>query len=90
MRWKDLRRSSNVRDLRGAGGVGRAGPRLGIPLRFGSGGSILTVVFGVIGTLVIGTYYLPEHLKDAGVLEISQVGWALFLVANVLFTYLSR
>lgn len=44
MRWKDLRRSSNVRDLRGAGGVGRGGPRLGIPLRFGSGGSILTVV----------------------------------------------
>jgi Undecaprenyl-phosphate glucose phosphotransferase len=53
-------------------------------------GSILTVVLGVFGTLVVGTYYLPEHLKDAGVLEISQVGWGLFLFANVLFTYLSR
>src|SRR5688500_722993 len=50
-------------------------------------GSILAVVFGVFGTLVVGTYYLPEHLKDAGVLEISQVGWAIFLVVNVVFTY---
>jgi hypothetical protein len=42
-------------------------------------GSILAVVIGVFGTLVVGTYYLPEHLKDAGVYEVSQIGWALFL-----------
>src|SRR5215213_1394782 len=53
-------------------------------------GSILAVVLGVFGTLVVGTYYLPEQLKDAGVYEVSQVGWALFLGANVLFTYGSR
>ena len=53
-------------------------------------GSILAVVLGVFGTLVVGTYYLPEPLKDAGVYEVSQIGWAVFLVANLLFTYLSR
>ena len=34
-------------------------------------GSILAVVLGVFGTLVVGTYYLPEHLKDAGVSDYS-------------------
>src|SRR5688572_324729 len=53
-------------------------------------GSILAVVLGVFGTLVVGTYYLPEPLKDAGVYEVSQIGWGLFLIANLLFTYLSR
>jgi predicted metalloprotease len=42
MRWKDLRRSSNVRDVRGAGGGGR------VPLRIGRGG-----IGGGIGGLVI-------------------------------------
>ena len=42
MRWKDLRRSSNVRDVRGAGGGGR------IPLRIGRGG-----FGGGLGMLVI-------------------------------------
>jgi Undecaprenyl-phosphate glucose phosphotransferase len=53
-------------------------------------GSIMAIVLGVFGTLVVGTYYLPEQLKDAGVTEVSQVGWAVFLVVNVLLTYLSR
>ena len=53
-------------------------------------GTILAVVLGVFGTLVVGTYYLPEELKDAGVYEVSQVGWALFLFINVAFTYTSR
>ncbi len=43
MRWKDLRRSSNVRDVRGAGGGGR------MPLRIGRGGG----VGGGLGLLVI-------------------------------------
>jgi Undecaprenyl-phosphate glucose phosphotransferase len=53
-------------------------------------GSILAVVVGVFATLYIGTYYLPPALKDKGVYEVSQVGWALFLGVNVLFTYSSR
>jgi exopolysaccharide biosynthesis polyprenyl glycosylphosphotransferase len=53
-------------------------------------GSILAVVVGVFGTLYFGTYYLTEELKDKGVYEVSQVGWALFLATNVVFTYTSR
>jgi hypothetical protein len=43
MRWKDLRRSSNVRDVRGMG------RRVGIPLRIGRGGR----VGGGLGAVVI-------------------------------------
>ncbi len=53
-------------------------------------GSILAVVVGVFGTLYVGTYYLPQELKDKGVYEVSQLGWALFLATNVIFTYTSR
>ena len=53
-------------------------------------GSILAVVIGVFATLYVGTYYLPAELKDKGVYEVSQVGWALFLVVNVILTYSSR
>jgi Undecaprenyl-phosphate glucose phosphotransferase len=48
------------------------------------------VVIGVFGTLYFGTYYLTEELKDKGVFEVSQVGWAVFLVTNVVFAYTSR
>lgn len=41
MRWKDLRRSSNVRDVRGAGGGGRM--RMGGP-RIGGGLGVLVIV----------------------------------------------
>ncbi len=40
MRWKDLRRSSNVNDVRGSGG----GMRTGIPLSFGGRGGGIGVV----------------------------------------------
>ena len=53
-------------------------------------GSILAVVIGVFGTLYFGTYYLTEELKDKGVYEVSQIGWALFLVINMVFAYTSR
>jgi Undecaprenyl-phosphate glucose phosphotransferase len=53
-------------------------------------GSILAVVIGVFGTLYVGTYYLPQELKDKGVYEVSQLGWGLFLATNVVFTYGSR
>jgi Undecaprenyl-phosphate glucose phosphotransferase len=53
-------------------------------------GSILAVVIGVFGTLVVGSYYLPRELKEKGVLEVSQLAWVLFLASNVIFTYASR
>ena len=53
-------------------------------------GSIVAVVLGVGGTLYVQTYYLSEAAKDRGMLEISQPVWALFLVLNVLMTYLLR
>lgn len=53
-------------------------------------GSVVAVVLGVVATLYFQAYYIPSELKDRGVLEISQVVWALFLAANVLLTYSSR
>src|SRR5690606_24577048 len=53
-------------------------------------GTIVAVVIGVGGTLYVQTYYLSEAAKDRGLLEISQPVWALFLVLNVVFTYLLR
>ena len=48
MRWKDLRRSSNVRDVRGAGGFG--GGRMGLPIgrRGGLGGGVGLLVILVV------------------------------------------
>jgi predicted metalloprotease len=48
VRWKDLRRSSNVRDVRGAGGFG--GGRMGLPIgRGGLGGGLgLLVILGLL------------------------------------------
>ncbi|MFB3855040.1 MAG: undecaprenyl-phosphate glucose phosphotransferase [Vicinamibacterales bacterium] len=53
-------------------------------------GSILAVVMGVGATLYIQTYYLSEEAKAAGIFEVSQAVWALFLVLNVTLTYASR
>jgi len=53
-------------------------------------GSILAVLAGLLGTLYFRTYYLPDAQKAAGMYEVSQLAWALFLVFNVLFTYASR
>jgi Undecaprenyl-phosphate glucose phosphotransferase len=53
-------------------------------------GSIFAVVLGVGGTLYFQTYYVSDELKDAGIYEVSQPVWALFLVLNVIFTYTSR
>ena len=46
MRWKDLRRSSNVRDVRGAGGYG--GGRMGLPVGRGLGGGVGLLVILVV------------------------------------------
>src|ERR1043166_9002874 len=53
-------------------------------------GSIIAVVFGVVCTLYISVYYASEEEKTRGLYEVSQVVWGLFLVLNVLFTYISR
>jgi Undecaprenyl-phosphate glucose phosphotransferase len=53
-------------------------------------GTIMAVVIGVGGTLYFQAYYVSDELKDAGVYEISQLVWAIFLVVNVIFAYTSR
>jgi Undecaprenyl-phosphate glucose phosphotransferase len=53
-------------------------------------GSILTVVLGIVTTLYIQAYYVPDHLKDRGAFEVSQLVWGLFLVINVSLTYATR
>jgi Undecaprenyl-phosphate glucose phosphotransferase len=53
-------------------------------------GSILAVVFGVVGTLYFQAYYVPDELKDRGAYEVSQAVWGLFLIVNIIFGYMSR
>ena len=53
-------------------------------------GTVLAVVLGVGGTLYFRTYWLPDELKDAGAYEIAQGVWGLFVLVNVVLTYLSR
>jgi Undecaprenyl-phosphate glucose phosphotransferase len=53
-------------------------------------GSTLAVVLGIVGTLYIQAYYVPDAMKDRGAFEVSQLVWGLFLVINVVLTYGSR
>src|SRR3712207_6550042 len=53
-------------------------------------GSILAVVFGIVVTLYVGTYYVPDELRLAGAYEVSRAVWAIFLLFNVAFGYTSR
>jgi Undecaprenyl-phosphate glucose phosphotransferase len=53
-------------------------------------GSVVAVVLGVVSTLFFQAYYVPSELKDRGVLEVSRLVWAIFLVTNVALTYASR
>jgi Undecaprenyl-phosphate glucose phosphotransferase len=50
-------------------------------------GSIISVVIGLVVTLYIGTYVIPD---DPGAYEVSQPVWAIFLLLNIAFGYLSR
>jgi Undecaprenyl-phosphate glucose phosphotransferase len=52
-------------------------------------GSILAVVFGIFSTTYIQTYFAPD-LRATGVLEVSQLVWAIFLVLNLTLTFGSR
>ncbi|MGE0704742.1 MAG: undecaprenyl-phosphate glucose phosphotransferase [Vicinamibacterales bacterium] len=53
-------------------------------------GSILAVVLGVVATLYVGTYVANDAQQQAGVYEVSQLAWAIFLVCNVALTCASR
>ncbi len=53
-------------------------------------GSILAVMFGIVATLYVQTYFATNAAKEAGALEVSQLVWALFLVFNVSLAYASR
>jgi Undecaprenyl-phosphate glucose phosphotransferase len=53
-------------------------------------GTILAVVFGIVATLYVQTYFASGEAKQQGVFEVSQVVWGLFLVLNVTLTYASR
>jgi Undecaprenyl-phosphate glucose phosphotransferase len=53
-------------------------------------GSILSVVFGIVATLYVQTYFATNAAKDAGAFEVSQLVWAMFLVLNVILTFASR
>ena len=53
-------------------------------------GSILAVVFGIFATAYTQIYFAPATIKNAGLLEVSQLVWALFLGLNVALTFASR
>lgn len=53
-------------------------------------GSILAVVLGLGGTLYFETYFTASYAKDAGLYEVSQGVWVLFLILNVALAYASR
>src|SRR5438034_9220442 len=53
-------------------------------------GSILAVVFGIVATLYVQTYFATNAAKDTGAFEVSQLVWGIFLVLNVTLTYASR
>jgi Undecaprenyl-phosphate glucose phosphotransferase len=53
-------------------------------------GSILAVVFGIVATLYVQTYFTSGLARDRGVFQVSQAAWAIFLVLNVALTYASR
>src|SRR5262245_4146795 len=41
-------------------------------------GSILAVVFGVVATLYVQTYFATDSQRDTGAYEVSQLVWAIF------------
>src|SRR5581483_390112 len=53
-------------------------------------GSILAVVFGIVATLYVQTYFATGPAKDGGAFEVSQAVWAIFLAINVALTFASR
>ncbi len=53
-------------------------------------GTLLSIVLGLLGTLVFEVYYASPAARAAGAYEVSQLVWGLFLLINVAFAYASR
>ena len=53
-------------------------------------GTILAVLFSIVATLYVSTYFASAAQKTSGAFEVSQWAWAIFLVVNVALTYSSR
>jgi Undecaprenyl-phosphate glucose phosphotransferase len=53
-------------------------------------GTILAVVFGIVATLYVETYFATAAARDRGAFEVSQAVWAIFIVLNVVLTFISR
>src|SRR5437762_12382897 len=53
-------------------------------------GSILAVVFGIVATLYVQTYFATSAARQRGAFEVSQPVWAMFLVLNTALTFASR
>jgi Undecaprenyl-phosphate glucose phosphotransferase len=53
-------------------------------------GSILAVVFGIVGTLYVQIYFASEAQREVGAFQVSQVVWGMFLMLNVALTFSSR
>jgi len=63
MRWRDLRRSDNVRDVRGEGG---SGMRPGLPISLGRRGGLVAIVLLVVVYLVGGPDAVNTLLSGGG------------------------
>src|SRR5260370_42249927 len=53
-------------------------------------GSILAVLFGIVATLYVQTYFAGPAARARGQFEVSQPVWGIFLVLNVALTFSSR
>jgi Undecaprenyl-phosphate glucose phosphotransferase len=53
-------------------------------------GTILAVVFGIVVTTYVQTYFATGAAKDTGAFAVSQAVWVVFLILNVALTYASR
>jgi Undecaprenyl-phosphate glucose phosphotransferase len=53
-------------------------------------GSILAVVFGIVATLYVQTYFATSAARQRGAFEVSQPVWAIFLILNVMLTFAAR
>src|ERR1019366_2537252 len=53
-------------------------------------GSILAVVFGIVATIYVQTYFATTAAKEVGAFEVSQAVWGIFLVLNVALAYATR
>jgi Undecaprenyl-phosphate glucose phosphotransferase len=53
-------------------------------------GTILAVVFGIVATLYVQTYFATSAARQRGAFEVSQPVWAIFLAINVGLTFAAR